>query len=215
VTTKLFGERVQRVEDAKLVTGRANYLDDLGHEALAAAFVRSPHAHARIVDIDASGALDVDGLVAIYAYDDLAAASTPVGEPLPLLIPHPDLHAPRTGYALARDEVNHVGEAIVMVVASDRYIAEDAAERISVTYDVLPPVVGVDNARRAERTVHDDVPDNVAAHMVQSVGDIEAAMAAAPPIGGRGPGKSGASSTPSAGTPPICSERWARTIARR
>ena len=67
-----------------------------------------------------------------------------------------------------------------MVVARDRYLAEDAAERIVVTYDVLPPVVGVDNARRAERTVHDDVPDNVAAHMLQEVGDVDAAMAAAP-----------------------------------
>ena len=180
MTTKLFGERVQRVEDAKLVTGRAHFLDDLGQDALAAAFVRSPHAHARVVDIDVSAALDVDGLVAIYAYDDLAAASCPVDEPLPLLIPHPALHAPRTGYPLARDEVNHVGEAVVMVVASDRYVAEDAAERIVVTYDVLPPVVGVDNARRAERSVHEDVPDNVAAYMLQSVGDVDSAMAAAP-----------------------------------
>jgi CO/xanthine dehydrogenase Mo-binding subunit len=180
VTTKLFGERVQRVEDVKLVTGQAHYLDDLGHDALAAAFVRSPHAHARVVDIDVTAALDVAGLVAIYAYDDLAAASSPVDEPLPLLIPHPALHAPRTGYPLARDQVNHVGEAVVMVVASDRYVAEDAAQRIVVTYDALPPVVGVDNARRADRAVHDDVPDNVAAHMLQSVGDVEAAMAAAP-----------------------------------
>ena len=53
MTTKLFGEPVQRVEDAKLVTGRAYFLDDLGHDALGVAFVRSPHAHARVVDIDA------------------------------------------------------------------------------------------------------------------------------------------------------------------
>ena len=74
VTTKLFGEPVQRVEDAKLVTGTAHFLDDIGHGALGVAFVRSPHAHARVVDIDASGALDVDGLVAVYTYDDLVAA---------------------------------------------------------------------------------------------------------------------------------------------
>ncbi len=79
MTTKLFGEPVQRVEDAKLVTGGAHFLDDLGHGALAAAFVRSPHAHARIIDIDASGALDVDGLVAVYTYDDLAAADETEG----------------------------------------------------------------------------------------------------------------------------------------
>ena len=122
----------------------------------------------------------VDGLVAIYAYDDLVGASCPVDDPLPVLIPHPALVAPRTGYALARDEVNHVGEPVVMVVATDRYIAEDAAERIRVAYDVLAPVVGVDTARRAERAVHHDVPDNVAAHLVQGVGDIDSAMAAAP-----------------------------------
>src|ERR1700710_533538 len=83
MTTKLFGERVQRVEDAKLVTGEAHFLDDLGQDALAAAFVRSPHAHARIVDIDGTGALGVDGLVAIYVYEDLVASSCPVDQPLP------------------------------------------------------------------------------------------------------------------------------------
>ena len=122
MTTKLFGEPVQRVEDAKLVTGGAHFLDDLGQDALGGAFVRSPHAHARVADIDATGALDVDGLVAVYTYDDLVAADetegTAVAEPLPLLIPHPSLTAPRTGYPLARDEVNHVGEAVVMVVAA-------------------------------------------------------------------------------------------------
>ncbi len=61
MTTKLFGQRIPRVEDPRLLSGRGRYLDDLGHDALAAAFVRSPHAHARIVDIDVSAALDVDG----------------------------------------------------------------------------------------------------------------------------------------------------------
>jgi aerobic carbon-monoxide dehydrogenase large subunit len=113
VTTKLFGEPVQRVEDAKLVTGGAYFLDDIGHDALGVAFVRSPHAHARVTGIDVTDALDVEGLVAVYTYDDLLAADetegTAVAQPLPLLIPHPSLHAPRTGYALVRDEVNHVG----------------------------------------------------------------------------------------------------------
>ena len=184
MTTKLFGEPVQRVEDLKLITGTAHFLDDLGHDALGVAFVRSPHAHARVTDIDASAALDVEGLVAIYTYDDLLAADetegSSVAKPLPLLIPHPTLHAPRTGYPLAREEVNHVGEPVVMVVARDRYVAEDAAERILISYDFLPPVVGVDAARRAERAVHEDVPDNVAAHSRDEVGDLDTAMAAAP-----------------------------------
>src|SRR5690349_20242706 len=123
--TRVFGERVERREDARLTTGQGRYLDDLGRNALAAAFVRSPHAHARITDIDVSGALDVDGLVAVYTWEDLPGR---IGEPLPLLIPHPALTHGRTGYPLARDVVRHVGEPVAMVVARDRYLAEDAAE---------------------------------------------------------------------------------------
>jgi CO/xanthine dehydrogenase Mo-binding subunit len=177
VTTKLFGAPVRRREDPRLVAGRGQYLDDLGRTALAAAFVRCPHAHARVLDIDVSDALDVEGLVAIYTHEDLPAA---VAEPLPLLIPHPDLTQPRTGYALVKDEANHMGEPVVMVVATDRYVAEDVCERIRVDYEPLPPVVGVDAARRAERLVHPDVPGNVAARMVQESGDARAAVAAAP-----------------------------------
>ncbi|MDP9317508.1 MAG: molybdopterin-dependent oxidoreductase, partial [Actinomycetota bacterium] len=177
MTTKLFGQRVPRVEDPRLLRGEGRYLDDLGHDALAAAFVRSPHAHAKVMDIDASRALDVEGLVAIYTYDDLDGRT---GEPLPLLIPHPALTHGRTPYPLARDEVNHVGEAVVMVVASDRYVAEDAAELVDVTYETLPPVVGIDAARAADILVHDDVPGNVAATMVQEVGDAAAMIASAP-----------------------------------
>src|SRR6266511_4239585 len=177
VTTRMFGEPIARLEDPRLVGGHGRYLDDLGPQALAAAFVRSPHAHARIADIDAAEALEVPGLAAIYTYEDLDGR---VAEPLPLLIPHPDLHAPRTAYPLANGVVRHVGEPVVMVVAGDRYLAEDACERIRVAYDPLPPVVGIQAAVRAEHAVHDDVPDNVAAHMIQEVGDARAAIAAAP-----------------------------------
>jgi CO/xanthine dehydrogenase Mo-binding subunit len=170
-----FGKPLLRKEDVRLAAGEGRYLDDLGHEALAVAFVRSPHAHAHILDIDVTDALEVDGLVAIYTYDDLDGR---VAEPLPLLIPHPSLHAPRTGYPLARDIVNHVGEPVVMVVATDRYIAEDAADRVRVQWELLAPVVGVQAAMRAEHAVHAEVPDNVAAHMVQSTGDVDAALAA-------------------------------------
>ncbi|RBY76412.1 xanthine dehydrogenase family protein molybdopterin-binding subunit [Geodermatophilus sp. TF02-6] len=177
MTTKLFGEPVRRREDARLITGRGRYLDDIGSDALAAAFVRSPHAHARVVDVDVDAALDVEGLVAVYTYEDLPG---PLAEPLPVLIPHPQLHAPRTGYPLANGEVNHVGEPVVMVVATDRYVAEDAAERIVVTYEELPVVVGVDAAREAVHAVHADVPDNVAARHHQETGDADAALAASP-----------------------------------
>ena len=177
MTTKLVGEPVRRREDARLIVGQGRYLDDIGSSAYAAAFVRSPYAHARILDIDVTDALDVEGLLAIYTYEDLTG---PLAEPLPVLIPHPQLTAPRTGYPLANGEVNHVGEPVVMVVATDRYVAEDAAERIAVTYEELPVVVGVDASRAAQHAVHEEIPDNVAARHHQETGDVEPALAAAP-----------------------------------
>src|SRR5690625_6916394 len=126
--------------------------------ALEMAVLRSPHAHARIVDINVDAVLDIAGIHAVYTYDDLTG---PMAEPLPLLIPHPTLTHGRTQYALADDEVNYVGEAIAVVVADDRYIAEDAVDRIRVEYEPLAPVVGIDNARKAEQLVHEDVPGNV------------------------------------------------------
>jgi aerobic carbon-monoxide dehydrogenase large subunit len=177
MTTRMFGQSIVRTEDARLVRGEGRFLDDLGHDALACAFLRSPHAHARITDIDVSDALEVDGLMAIYTYEDLPDR---LAEPLPLLIPHPALTHGRTQYPLARDVVNYVGEAIVMVVARDRYLAEDVVGRIVVSYEPLPPVVGIEAARAAEHLVHDDVPGNIAANLVQERGDARAAIAAAP-----------------------------------
>ena len=177
MTTRQFGERVARVEDDRLLRGLGQYTDDLVPGALQVAVVRSPHAHARITAIEVDAVLDVEGVVAVYTYDDLTAA---MAEPLPLLIPHPALTHGRTQYALARDEVNYVGEAIAMVVATDRYVAEDAAARIRVSYQALPAVVGVPAARAAEHLVHDDVPGNIAARFEQSTGDATAAIASAP-----------------------------------
>ena len=175
----MFGEPIARREDPRLLTGRGRYLDDLGHDALAAAFVRSPYAHARVVDIDVSDALGAEGLVAIYTYADLPGR---VAEPLPLLIPHPALTHGRTAYPLANGVVRHVGEPVVMIVATDRYLAEDVAERVDVTYEPLPVVVGIEHAADTEDLVHADVPGNVGAHLVQEVGAADAALADAPHV---------------------------------
>jgi carbon-monoxide dehydrogenase large subunit len=179
MSTKLFGERVQRVEDQRFLRGQGRYVDDVlaGPDVLHAAVLRSPHAHARIVDIDVSEVLDIEGVHLVWTHDGLTG---PMAEPLPLLIPHPDLTHGRTQYALAKDEVNHVGEAIAFVVADDRYLAEDAVSRIRVEYDFLPAVVGVEAARAAEHLVHDDVPGNLAARQTQQNGDARAAIDAAP-----------------------------------
>ncbi|MBO1031454.1 xanthine dehydrogenase family protein [Tessaracoccus sp. SD287] len=174
---KMMGAAVQRREDPRLVSGDGKYTDDLSHTALEAAFVRSPHAHARILDIDVDAAVEVDGVIAVWTWEDLEGAA---GEPLPMLLPHPSIQHPVTAHALAKDQVNHVGEAIVMVVATNRYIAEDAAQKVSVSYDVQPPVVGIANAREAELLVHEEAPGNVGAHYVQNVGDAPAAIEDAP-----------------------------------
>ncbi|HEX3222653.1 MAG TPA: aerobic carbon-monoxide dehydrogenase large subunit [Nocardioides sp.] len=179
MSTKLFGEPVQRVEDQRFLRGQGRYVDDVasGQDVLHAAVLRSPHAHARIVDIDVSGVLDVEGVHLVWTHDDLAG---PMSDPLPLLIPHPSLTHGRTQHALAKDEVNYAGEAIAFVVADDRYLAEDAVGRIRVTYEFLPPVVGIDAARAATHLVHDDVPGNIGARLEQENGDARAAIAAAP-----------------------------------
>jgi aerobic carbon-monoxide dehydrogenase large subunit len=177
MTTRQVGAPVARVEDPRLLRGEGRFLDDLGHDAYEVAFVRSPHAHAHVVDVDVTDAVDVDGLIAIYTFEDLP---TNLRRPLPLLIPHPSLTEPRTQKPLADGHVNHVGEAIVMVVARDRYAAEDVLDRIRVDYEVLPPVVGVERAAAADRLVHDDVPGNVAAELTQTIGDARAAIADAP-----------------------------------
>ncbi|MSX17852.1 MAG: molybdopterin-dependent oxidoreductase, partial [Actinobacteria bacterium] len=177
MTTKSFGEPILRKEDPRLVSGQGRYLDDLGHDALAAAFLRSPHASARILDIDVSDALDVPGLIGIYTYEDLEGR---VAEPLPLLIPHPALLNGRTGYPLANEYVRHVGEAIVMVIAEDRYIAEDVVDLIRVSFEILKPVVGIENAKAAHNAVHSSVPNNVSAHSVKEVGDARAMIKSAP-----------------------------------
>ena len=130
MTTKLFGTSVARVEDQRFLRGQGRYVDGLLNDdprLLHAAVLRSPHAHARITDIDVADVLDVDGVLAVWTHEDLVG---PMADPLPLLIPHPALTHGRTQYALAREEVNYVGEAIAFVVAVDRYVAEDAVDRI-------------------------------------------------------------------------------------
>lgn len=179
-TAPLFGQPLSRSEDNRLLSGEGRYLDDLGHGALIAAFVRSPHAHARITGIDIDAALGMPGVHAVYTYEDLEADSEAMAEGLPLLIPHPAIVAPRNGFPLAKDKVNHVGEAIVMVIARNRYVAEDACAAIDVSYEILDPVVGVDTAREASRHVHDGVPDNIAAHLQHGFGDIDDELERAP-----------------------------------
>ena len=177
MTTKLFGEPILRKEDDRLLTGQGKYLDDLGKGSYSVAFLRSPHAAAKILSIDATQALEVPGLVALYTYEDLDGN---LAEPLPLLIPHPNLTAPKTGFPLAKDCVKHVGEAIAMVVATDRYIAEDIVDLINVEYEIQEPVVGISKSKSGVVKVHEELSSNVSANLVQEVGDARSAIRSAP-----------------------------------
>jgi carbon-monoxide dehydrogenase large subunit len=178
MTTRWFGERVQRVEDDRLLRGHGRFTDDIddGEPALESVVVRSPYAHARIRSIDVSAARTRPGVAAVYTAADLPFGLTD----LPILIPHPNLTHGRTQRCLASEVVRYAGEAVVFVVAESRQAAEDAAEAVEVEYEPLPVVITPEMSARAELLVHDDVPGNVAAEMTQEVGDVAAALAGAP-----------------------------------
>ena len=139
------GAPVRRREDFRLLTGRATFTDDIKlPQMLHAALLRSPHAHARILSIDASRAQAMPGVVAVFTFQDI----TPIAKPIPMrLYRLPGLER-FLQYPLARDKVRYVGEAVAVVVADSRYLAEDALELIDVTYEPLPAVVDMDDALR-------------------------------------------------------------------
>ena len=179
--TRTFGQRIKRNEDPKLLTGSALFVDDvdlpeMGHIA----FVRSPYAHARIKSIDATAARALDGVIAVYTAEDLGdfwrTGVLNVGvPPIKDAVFHPRLHP-----ILARDKVRHVGEVVVCVVADNRYIAEDAVHQILVDYEPLPVHIDPDKALEAgAELIHDDLKDNMAAHVVQEKGNYAKAKAQA------------------------------------
>lgn len=177
MATRWFGAHILRNEDPRLLRGRGTYVDDIDlPEMLHAAVLRSTHARARIVNIDTSAARALPGVHLVLTAADLGE----ILEPSPLLVPHHALTQPRTQLPLAINEVHYVGEAVAMVVADSRYIAEDALDLIDVEYDPLPVVHGLEVATAQDAPlVHADVPGNVAAHLVQTVGDPESVFASA------------------------------------
>jgi carbon-monoxide dehydrogenase large subunit len=179
VGARQFGARVLRVEDPALLTGRARFVDDIKLPGtLHGAFVRSPHPHARIEAIDTAAALSMRGVHAVLTAADMPGRLAT--EPMPTPVPNPAITAMRTQLALARREVCYVGEAIVLVVAENRYVAEDAAAAVVVAYEPLPAVNDCRDALRpGAPRCHSDLATNVAAHVPMSYGDVEAAFAGA------------------------------------
>jgi carbon-monoxide dehydrogenase large subunit len=180
MATRWFGASIPRNEDPRLLRGKGSYVDDIDlPEQLHAAVLRSTHARARILHIDVSAARELPGVHLVLTAPDLEE----VLEPSPLLVPHDALTQPRTQLPLALNEVRYVGEAVAFVVADDRYIAEDALDLIDVEYEPLPVIHSMEVAVAEDAPlVHQDVPDNVAAHLIQIVGDPDAVFTDAPHV---------------------------------
>jgi aerobic carbon-monoxide dehydrogenase large subunit len=175
----LIGARIQRKEDYRFLTGAGQYTDDVTLPGQThAAFVRSPHAHARIKSIDTTKAKAAKGVLAVYTGDDVAAAKLgglpcgwlitdvngqPMKEP-----PHP---------VLAQGKVRYVGDQVALVVAETQSQARDAAELVEVDYEALPAVVDAVKARaKGAPVLHDIAPDNTC--YVWALGDKAAVDAA-------------------------------------
>jgi len=171
---------VRRREDPRLITGAGEFVDDLRVPGcLHAAMLRSPHAHARIVGIDAAAARRAPGVVGVFVASDLGA----VGDPMPIYAPHPALPVPCKIRPLAHDRVRFVGEPVAVVIADDVYRAHDALDLIRVDYAPLPAVVDVEAALAPGAPVlHPEIGSNVVAEWRQRVGDAEAALRAAPVV---------------------------------
>ena len=168
------GRSIARVEDSALLTGRGRFIDDIGVHpgTLHAAFLRSPHAHANIESIDTSQAMQARGVVAVLHGEDIKAltSSLVVG-----------VKAPVECWPMAVGRARYVGEPVAIVVATNRYLAEDAVDLIDARYEVRPAVVDPRAALSPEAPVlHDGFGGNVASDRSFRYGDPEGAFASAP-----------------------------------
>src|SRR5437773_24392 len=172
---KFIGDRLLRKEDPRLVQGQGRYVGDITLPGmLHAAIVRSPHAHARILGIDASRALEAPGVAGLVTFADLGAAAA---RPFAIVPPHAALRG-KNFFVLAGDRARFVGEAVAVVLAESRYAAEDARTLIDVSWEPLASVQ--DPTAPGDARVHDDIPDNLAGRVTLSRGDVASALRAAP-----------------------------------
>jgi len=184
-TAKLFGASIKRREDPRFITGKGNYVDDVKLPGMTyAAFVRSPHAHARIRGIDAARARAHPGVVAVFTGADMTGVnSLPCGWDLRkeknipgvvqdlAMVPH---------MPLTSDVARHVGDPVAVVIADSQDTANDAAEMVSVNWEVLPSVTATDGAAATGAAqIHAGAPGNVAFKWELGGGDVDAAFKAA------------------------------------
>jgi 2-furoyl-CoA dehydrogenase large subunit len=164
------GESIERLEDAALLSGRGAFGDDLGVKpgTLHATVLRSPHPHAELIAVDAAAALTMPGVRAVLTGDDVKRWS----QPFVVGVKQPMQH-----WALAVDRVRYVGEPVAVVLAEDRYLAEDAADAIRVEYRALPVVIGIERAIDADSPLlHEAVASNVVSDRSYRYGEPESAF---------------------------------------
>jgi CO/xanthine dehydrogenase Mo-binding subunit len=166
------GRSIPKVEDRKFLLGRGNYVDDMTMPGmLHAAMLGSPYAHARIVRIDTEKARKLPGVVAVVT----CLEAMELCDPMPDFGPAPELHAWR---CMASDKVRFVGEPVVAVAATSRYVAEDARDLIEIEYELLDPVVDMRDAmEESAALVHEPMGSNVAIDSTLAYGDVEGAFA--------------------------------------
>jgi aerobic carbon-monoxide dehydrogenase large subunit len=176
---KHVGRAMRRKEDPRMITGRGRYLDDITVPGmLYAAIVRSPEAHAKITSIDTSAAAQRDDVVAVYTHDDLAGD---FAGPMAMVWSPPGVEIKTPEYwPLSGGEVKHVGEAVAVVIGTDRYSVVDAAEEVVVEYEPLPVVVDPEKALKdGSPLVWEQFGTNHTHQWTVSGGDIDAGLAEA------------------------------------
>ena len=173
MTQTYIGAPIRRGEDIRFLTGKATFIDDVKLPGmLYAAVLRSPHAHARIKSVDVSEALKLTGVVSVLTFADLPAGV----KPIPLRMYQLDGLDRFLQYPLARGKVAYVGEPVALVVAVDRYVAEDGADLIQVEYEPLEVVPNVEAALRGDVIIHEEQGTNVAGGHHVKLGDVEGAF---------------------------------------
>jgi len=157
----ILGTRVVRVEDPRFLTGEGTYIGNLSLPgALHLSFVRSTMAHARLLDIDASDALAMPGVVAVWTADDIDLEPAPPA--------HGFMNKGIRYPFIAKDTVRFVGDIVAVVVSTDKSLGVDAAETVIVDYDPLPVVLDLDESFRNEVIVHEEAGTNVVLTFAES-----------------------------------------------
>jgi carbon-monoxide dehydrogenase large subunit len=174
--TLYIGRSVARKEDARLLKGAGRFVADVYAADALEAVIRSPMAHGRVKRLDLSAARRAKGVVAVYSAEDIG----PVGNMPTTFVPKPEfeLYFQRP---IAADKVRYAGEPLAIIIAEDRYAAEDALELIDCEIEPLDVLVDARQSRESDQNlVHEAAGSNVAGELTASRGDIDEALRTAP-----------------------------------